>query len=218
MCPIEITLSDNICVLYQKQQNVNKTLSNIAMRSNITVYPFIMLFIVPNTVVALASSFLFCDRDADLGHKFSGVAGKALVDERDLTRKAGEPQTMLCHELLQPSILFRRLNMMPMKTDANAERLRQREKRTIKAVSLIQQQERSVISYSVEPTICAFFANVLSIISLLFSESKRRKFVITSALLFLGHRAVQKLGAVVVKLIDFLILGEEPVLDFLIGT
>ena len=52
----------------------------------------------------------------------------------------------------------------------------------------------------------------------LFSESKQRKFVITSALLFLGHRAVQKLGAVVVKLIDFLIPGEEPVLDFLIGA
>ena len=188
------------------------------MRSNITVCPFIMLCIVPNTVVALASAFPFCDRDADLGHKFSGVAGKALVDERDLTRKAGEPQTMLCHEPLQPSILFRRLNMMPMKMDTDAERLRQREKRAIKAVGLIQQQDRSVISYSVEPTICAFFANVLSIISLLFSESKRRKFVITSALLFLGRRAVQKRGAIVVNLIDFLILGEEPVPDFLIGT
>lgn len=31
MCPIEITLFDNICILYQKQQNVNKTLSNIAI-------------------------------------------------------------------------------------------------------------------------------------------------------------------------------------------
>lgn len=80
MCPIEITLFDNICILYQKQQNVNKTLSNIAMRSNITVYPFIMLCIVPNTVVALASSFLFCDRDADLGHKFFRIIGNAVVN------------------------------------------------------------------------------------------------------------------------------------------
>ena len=31
MCPIEISLFDNICILYQKQQNVNKTLSNIAI-------------------------------------------------------------------------------------------------------------------------------------------------------------------------------------------
>ena len=31
VCPIEITLFDNICILYQKQQNVNKTLSNIAI-------------------------------------------------------------------------------------------------------------------------------------------------------------------------------------------
>ena len=80
MCPIEITLFDNICILYQKQQNVNKTLSNIAMRSNITVYPFIMLCIVPNTVAALASSFLFCDRDADLGHKFFRIIGNAVVN------------------------------------------------------------------------------------------------------------------------------------------
>ena len=95
------------------------------MRSNITVYPFIMLCIVPNTVVALASSFLFCDRDADLGHKFSGVAGKALVDERDLTGKTNDLKIMFPYKLFQPLILFWRLKMMPMKTDANAELLRQ---------------------------------------------------------------------------------------------
>ena len=50
------------------------------MRLNITVYPFIMLCIVPNTVVALASSFLFCDRDADLGHKFFRIIGNAVVN------------------------------------------------------------------------------------------------------------------------------------------
>ena len=50
------------------------------MRSNITVYPFIMLCIVPNTVVALASSFLFCDQDADLGHKFFRIIGNAVVN------------------------------------------------------------------------------------------------------------------------------------------
>jgi len=33
VCPIEITLFDNICILYQKQQNVNKTLSNIAINT-----------------------------------------------------------------------------------------------------------------------------------------------------------------------------------------
>ena len=54
--------------------------------------------------------------------------------------------------------------------------------------------------------------------SLLFSESKRRKFVITSALIFLGYRAIQKRGAVIVKLVDFLILVKEPALDFVIGA
>jgi len=36
VCPIEITLFDNICILYQKQQNVNKTLSNIAINTGAT--------------------------------------------------------------------------------------------------------------------------------------------------------------------------------------
>lgn len=36
VCPIEITLFDNICILYQKQQNVDKTLCNIAINTGAT--------------------------------------------------------------------------------------------------------------------------------------------------------------------------------------
>ena len=48
VCPIEITLFDNICILYQKQQNVNKTLSNIAINTGAAKVQQFALFFAQN--------------------------------------------------------------------------------------------------------------------------------------------------------------------------
>ena len=86
MCPIEITLFDNICILYQKQQKVNKTLSNIAINTGAAKVQQFAPFLAQNQ---LEKSFQTCfGLDKRLFLKNYIFVGKA-EETREYSRKSG---------------------------------------------------------------------------------------------------------------------------------
>jgi len=87
VCPIEITLFDNICILYQKQQNVNKTLSNIAINTGAAKVQQFAPFFAQNQ---LEKSFQTCfGLDKRLFLKNYIFVGKA-TKTREYSRKSDQ--------------------------------------------------------------------------------------------------------------------------------
>ena len=84
--PIEITLFDNICILYQKQKNVNKTLSNIAINTGATKVQQFAPFFRSKPVRKLFQTCFGLDKRLFLKNYI--FVGKA-TETREYSRKSG---------------------------------------------------------------------------------------------------------------------------------